>query len=230
MTLQSSDATKQTTTQNDRANDTSAGDIDIDRELTTGFASRVIAVKAKQLIFRAGFTRSDRKDLEQEMKLRIWQRLSSFDPDKSHWNAFVVTVVERHAASILQRALRHKRFNGEPPVSLSELSEDVDGELVELADLVGPEHLENTTGRWVDGFENQVDLKISVEELLPTLPKKLRRLCELLKTYNVQEAAARMGVHRTTAFRLLREVREIFSAAGFEDFLPTDTTRFDETR
>jgi len=230
MTRSSHPATAEATPHNEEANATSDREIDIDHELTKGFASRVIALKAKQLIGRAGFKKADRKDLEQEMKLRIWQRLSSFDPDKSHWNAFVVTVVERHAATILQRARRHKRFNGETPISLSELSEDHDGELVELGDLVGIEHLENTTGRWVDRFENQADLKISVDELLPALPKKLRRLCELLETCNVQESAARMGVHRTTAFRMLREVREIFSVSGFEDFLPTCTTRNDETR
>ncbi|MFQ5734292.1 MAG: sigma factor [Planctomycetaceae bacterium] len=205
-------------------------EIDIDHELTKGFASRAIALKAKQLIGRAGFTKADREDLQQEMKLRIWQRLAQFDPTKAHWNAFVVTVVERHAATILQRARRQKRLGGDTPVSLSELVEDCDNEIVELADTIGPQHRENTTGRWVDGFENQVDLKITVDELLATLPKDLRRLCTLLKSYNVQDSAARMGVHRTTAFRMLCEIRSIFLAAGFEDFLPNCATRDDETR
>jgi len=204
--------------------------IDIDRELKKGFAVRFIRHKVKQLIHRAGFTETDRYDLEQEMKLRVWLRFPKFDPAKATWQAFVTTIVERHVATILQKARRLKRREGEPPVSLSELEEDFDNELVELSETIGPQHRENVTGRWVDGFENQVDLNISVEELLARMPARLRRLCELLKTYNVEECARRLRVHRCTVFKMLGQVRQTFIYAGFENFLPYGAARDGETR
>lgn len=205
-------------------------DVDIDHELTKGFAAKLIRRKAKQLAARAGFTKADRQDLEQEMKLRVWQRLPQFDPAKAHWNAFVTTVVERHAATILQRARRTKRFEDNPHVSLSELVEDCDNVLVELAETIGPQHKELLTGRYVDTAENLSDLKLEVEEVIAALPDDLRRLCELLKFHNVKDAAREMGIPRTTASSMVARLRAIFIEAGFEDFLPDSSSRREETR
>jgi RNA polymerase sigma factor (sigma-70 family) len=205
-------------------------DVDIDHELTKGFAAKLIRRKAKQLAARAGFTKADRQDLEQEMKLRVWQRLPQFDPSKAHWNAFVTTIVERHAATILQRARRTKRFEDNPHVSLSELVEDCDNVLVELAETIGPQHKELLTGRYVDTAENLSDLKLEVEEVVAALPDDLRRLCELLKFHNVKDAAREMGIPRTTASSMVARLRAIFIEAGFEDFLPDSSSRREETR
>lgn len=205
-------------------------DVDIDHELTKGFAAKLIRRKAKQLAARAGFTKADRQDLEQEMKLRVWQRLPQFDPSKAHWNAFVTTVVERHAATILQRARRTKRFEDNPHVSLSELVEDCDNVLAELAETIGPQHKELLTGRYVDTAENLSDLKLEVEEVVAALPDDLRQLCELLKFHNVKDAAREMGIPRTTASSMVARLRAIFIEAGFEDFLPDSSSRREETR
>jgi len=204
--------------------------VDIDHELTKGFTARLISVKAKQLLGRAGFTKADRKDLEQEMKLHVWMRFPKFDPAKAHWNAFVTTVVERHVATILQRARRIKRLEGAMPVSLSELVEDCDNELIELGETVGPEHKEFLTGRYVETAENLSDIRLEVAEVIAGLPDDLRRLCELLKFHNVKEAAREMGIPRTTASSMVARLRAIFVEAGFEDFLPDSSSRGGETR
>lgn len=80
---------------------------DLERLLTTGFAARAIRQKASQLVARAGFSPSDQEDLEQELRLHLLCRLSKFDPDVAHWNVFVRTLVERHAATLVtQRRVR----------------------------------------------------------------------------------------------------------------------------
>jgi len=204
--------------------------IDIEQELTKGFAAKLIRRKAKQLLGRAGFTRSDRPDLEQEMKLRVWQRFAQFDSRKAHWNAFVTTVVERHVATILQTARRIKRLEGETLTSLSELVEDCDNELAELDDTISPEHKEPLTGRYVATSGELCDLKLDVAEVMANLPDDLRELCELLKFHNVKDAAREMGIPRTTASSMVSRLRQIFVDAGFEESFPESSSRGGETR
>ncbi|MEX0718029.1 MAG: sigma-70 family RNA polymerase sigma factor [Planctomycetaceae bacterium] len=204
--------------------------VDIEHELTKGFAARLIRRKAKQLVGRGGFTRTDRADLEQEMKLRVWKRFPQFDPAKAHWNAFVTTVVERHCASILQRARRRKRVDSITSASLSELVENWDDELVELGDVIGPEDRERMIGRYVDGFEDQSELKLDVAEVMERLPEDLRRLCDLLKIHNVAEAARELGLPRTTVSSMVSRLRQAFVFAGFDDFPRNSSSPGAETR
>ena len=204
--------------------------VDIEHDLANGFAARLIREKANQLVGRLGFTKSDREDLEQELKLRLWMRSHKFDPAKRHWNVFVTTVVERHVASILQRAGRTKRSADSPPVSLSELVADGDDLLVELGATIGPEHREALTGRYCDSDVNLSDLKFDVEHVLAGLPDDLRRLCELLKVHCVTDAAQLLGIPRTTASSMITRLRETFAQAGLGEFLPDSSSAQDETR
>lgn len=208
----------------------SENDIDVEHELTGGFAARLIRRKAKQLVGRAGFTQADRPDLEQEMTLRVWQALPKFDPAKAHWNAFVTTIVERHVATILQRARRVKRLEGAIPVSLSEQVEDCEDVPFELGATLEARHQELLTGRYVETAENLSDLKLDLEEVVAGLSQDLRRLCELLKSHNVTEAARRMGIPRTTASSMVSRLRAVFAEAGLKDFPSDPSSRGGETR
>ncbi|MEW4530624.1 sigma-70 family RNA polymerase sigma factor [Maioricimonas sp. JC845] len=211
-------------------NTTTVDDIDIDHELTDGFAARLIRRKAKQLAARAGFTKADRPDLEQEMTLRVWQRLDQFDPSKAHWNAFMTTIVERHAATLLQRARRTKRFEETPHVSLSELVEDSESGLIELTHTIVPQDKESLTGRYVDTAENQTTLRLEVDEVIESLPDDLRELCELLKFHGVSDAARAMEIPRPTVSSMVTRLRALFAEAGFEDFFPNSSSDDAETR
>ncbi len=69
--------------------------------VTCGFAARAVRQKAKQLAGRSGFSFSEQEDIEQELRLHLLRRLSSFDPEIAHWNVFVRTLVERHTATLI---------------------------------------------------------------------------------------------------------------------------------
>ncbi len=79
--------------------------VDVACDLVSGFAHRFIRFKVRQLIGRHGFTRSDRDDLEQELRLAVWQRRSQFDPRVADWGCWLSTVVERHIATTRPRVL-----------------------------------------------------------------------------------------------------------------------------
>lgn len=204
--------------------------VDIGHELQKGFAARLIRKKAKQLIGRAGYLKADQRDLEQELRLRVWLAFAQFDPARAHWNAYVTTVVERHVATLLEHGRRSKRMQDPNTVSLSELVEDSDQELVELAEMIGPQHQEALTGRYVDSAENQSDLKLDVAQIMAGLPDDLRVLCELLKEHSITEAAEKLGIPRTSASYQLLRLRTIFSEAGFGEFFEERSSDFDETR
>ena len=75
--------------------------VDLTQELTTGFAARLIRRKAKQIVGKAYLTPSDRPEVEHILTMRLLERLSKFDPEKAHWNAFVTVVIEKHVATVL---------------------------------------------------------------------------------------------------------------------------------
>jgi RNA polymerase sigma-70 factor (ECF subfamily) len=58
---------------------------------------------------RHGFSISDRDDIEQELRLHLLRRLAKFDPDIAPWNAFVQTLLERHAATLVAQRRRKTR-------------------------------------------------------------------------------------------------------------------------
>ena len=80
-----------------------------DEPIIDQFTARLIRRKAHQLVGRAGFTRSDREDIEQELRLKILKHFSSYDPQQGHRHAFVTAVVERHAANLLRNKQAEKR-------------------------------------------------------------------------------------------------------------------------
>jgi len=190
--------------------------VDIDRELIDGFAARLIRRKARQLVRQPGYKSSDQPDLEQEMKLRVWLRFAQFDPAKAHWHAFVTTVIERHTATLAQLNSRQKRREATPTVSLSEPNEDGEEGWGELWEILGAEHREGITGRYVAHDQQQVDLRLDMRKLISRLPEDLRELCELLKYYNPTEAAKLLKVPRTTVVAMVDRIREHFEFSGFQ--------------
>ena len=67
------------------------------------FTRGIVRRKVKQLIGRAGFTKQDHEDLEQELFVRVLQSLPRFNPGQAHRYRFVTTVVERYVANMLRR-------------------------------------------------------------------------------------------------------------------------------
>jgi RNA polymerase sigma-70 factor, ECF subfamily len=82
---------------------------DLPHLVTCGFAARAIRYKARQLAGRHGFSRSEREDIEQELRLDLLRRLAKFNPDIAPWNAFVRTLVDRHAATLIAQRRRRIR-------------------------------------------------------------------------------------------------------------------------
>jgi len=182
------------------------------------FTRGIIGRKIKQLIGRAGFTKQDREDLEQDLFVRVLQSLPRFNPNVAHRNKFITTVVERDVVSVLrnkQAAKRdHRRIS-----SLNVMIKITDEGPTELAQTIGDRELDARLGRECRSDEEQTQLAIDMADTIASLPEFWQTLLELRKTCTMQEAADNMGVPRTTLNDWVRRMRQRFEEAGMRDYL-----------
>lgn len=88
-----------------------APEIDLEHELTKGFAARYIRAKARRLVGHASLKTHDCEDIQQELTLAVWRAAPSFDPQAGDWKSFVSTIVERLAARyLIERRRAAARF------------------------------------------------------------------------------------------------------------------------
>ncbi|MCX7701184.1 MAG: sigma-70 family RNA polymerase sigma factor [Gemmataceae bacterium] len=182
------------------------------------FARRLIRRKARQLIGRAGFTQSDHADLEQELSLKLLKQLTAFDPAAAPWHAFVTTLIERHAASLLRHKQAEKRDHRRI-ASLHLPIETPDHGPVELAETVSRRGQDARLGRESRSDEERAQLAADVADVLLNLPEDLQDLAERLKHASVSQVARDLGLPRTTLLRRLEPLRRTFEDKGLRDDL-----------
>lgn len=183
------------------------------------YAAVLIHHKARQIIGKAGFTKDDVDDIEQEMTLELLERLPKFDPAKSAHKTFVARIIDRKVANLIRDRNCEKRDPRREEYSLNECIDDSEGGSVERIQTIAAEEADRRLGRQERSDQETAELALDVEEVLKRLPDNLRRLCELLKTGSIADAARAMGVPRTTLNDHVKKLREFFEAAGLRDYL-----------
>ena len=183
------------------------------------YAARTVQCKARWMVGRAGFTRRDVEDLEQELMLDLLQRLARFDPARAGRRPFISRVVEHCAASLLAAQNRAQRAWTRDAASLDD--EAVESERHGCCERRAP--LADDADRRPGGPARkspfvEVDLRLDVEIVVAGLPPELRSLCQRLRTESLTEVARSMGVPRTTLYRQIALLRRRFGEAGLGDF------------
>lgn len=164
------------------------------------YAATLIRVKARQLVGRYGFARSDREDIEQDLILHLLQKLRHFDPKRGSENTFVSRITNRKIASIIRQRTAAKR----------------DFRRLTL--------IEDATERdrddaWSVGPESTQDLEIDMTDAIRRLDSDSRRLCGLLRTGSITEAARRMGITRDAARGRIANLRKLLTDSGIEIYV-----------
>jgi RNA polymerase sigma-70 factor (ECF subfamily) len=178
----------------------------------------MIRRKARRLVGKAGFTKCDVDDVAQELALKLLQRAPSFDAEQSHWNAFVVTVVERCAASLLRDKRAEKRDHRRV-CSLSSIVGHDKKAPVELGATLSQRESDARCNR-----ESMTDLELTqlatdISSALEHAPVALQKLAGLLKSHTVSATARELGVPRTTLYEAIRHLRRRFESAGLKGYL-----------
>jgi RNA polymerase sigma-70 factor, ECF subfamily len=169
-------------------------------------ARQRIRRKARQLIGKAGLKPADREDLEQELALRLWRGLKDFDPSLGHSAAFVTTVLDRAANSILRLRNSIKRGSRHAhQVLLPPTIEEDDPDGGECSTEIGVSEVSH---------EATVDLVHDVAIVLSRLSPALRALAEDLKHRGITEIVASSGVARSTIYARIARLRAAFRSVN----------------
>jgi DNA-directed RNA polymerase specialized sigma24 family protein len=183
------------------------------------FATRLIRRKAKQLCRRLGFNRSDRPDLEQELALIVLRRAADFEPRRSHYNAFVTTVVERYTATIIERHEAWKRTYRRDGGSLHISVDVADGGAMELLATLSTTEQSRHTGQRRRPPEDAWNLTEDVASVIRDMPPLMRRVCELLMSDSKKAAAHELGLSQYALYETLQRILARFEKAGLRDYL-----------
>ena len=184
-----------------------------------GYAVGLIKYKARQLIRQAGFTTSDRDDLEQELILDLLRRRPKYNPKRAQFNTFIARVVEHRVATLIEAQKAGIRDYRRCPFSLNDRFEDAEGRSVERMETIDQEDYLLRTGAQSRPSDELSALALDVAAVLEALPPELRELCRRLKAESVTEISRDTGVPRGTIYESIKKLREIFEDAGLKDYL-----------
>ena len=184
------------------------------------YAVEIIRFKARHLVGQAGFTASDRDDLEQELILDLLRRLPKYDPSRAKRNTFIARVVEHKIANLIEAQTAHKRDYRRCPCSLNErFEEEEGGRSVERAETLDQEDYLLRIGVEPGAAEELRALALDVAAVVETLPPELRELCRRLGQETVTEVSRDTGVSRATLYESVTRLRKIFEDAGLKNYL-----------
>ena len=176
------------------------------------FEEWLIHHKARQLVGKAGITKSDLGDIKQDLRTDVINRLASFDPSKASRHTFVAMVIEHCLAGILEyRRAAIRNFRREQ-YSLNSKVRRRMGKPVERHQLMA----ERRQGR---SEEQLCDLVNDVQAVVAGLSKDLQAECaQLLAGKTRREAARALGMGHTTLYRRLDRIEAAFKHAGLERY------------
>jgi DNA-directed RNA polymerase specialized sigma24 family protein len=162
-------------------------------------AKCVIQHKARRLIGKAGFNKSDLPDIEQEMTLKLFQSQAAYDPARSKPGTFVKTVAERKGINLL----RDQQARGRSKTRHGQLSSGVMCHAITLSSNECPRDL-------------QMDVQAAIAQLSPIE----RDLCHRLMHVSFSQAARSLGVPRSTLQNMVRRLADRLEAFGLSVYAP----------
>jgi len=183
------------------------------------FASQLIRQKARQLVRYPGFSRSEQKDIEQELAMELVLKYRCFDPDRARETTFIARVLENKVISLVRTRIAEKRDFRRDAHSLNETVRDADGGSVERAQTFEAASSANHTGQVRRTEEDQSQLKQDINDVLQSLPADLRPLAELLMEKTEYAASRELGKSRRQVANDVARLRELFEDAGLRNYL-----------
>jgi len=185
------------------------------RELTPEDWKNIRSI-SKRIIYMEDILEHERQDIEQELAVTLWEKSRNFQPRRSSWASFSYIVLENQLKKILRnRRLPSARYNNNAALSLNSKIEcteesDVDSELIEHINCEGL--LDDDSGKTEHAG---LPLKIDMEEFITSLPDDLQKICKLLRTMCVQNAARKLGISRTTLYTKIKAIKTGMIDSGF---------------
>jgi len=187
------------------------------------YISTLIKVTAARMKGRHRFTESDLADIEQTIALEVVRRRAKFDPARAQEHTFLARLVKHAAADIIERRVASNRDYRREEGTLDQWVRNDLGEWVRRSETITEEAGRRHLGVSCPSEEEARDLAIDLRAVVVGLPEPLQAMCRhLVYCATIQEAARAAGVHRSTVYEAIRQIRAAFVRAGLEQYLPPD--------
>jgi RNA polymerase sigma factor (sigma-70 family) len=150
-------------------------------------AVRAASAHAANMAILLRLQRDLRRDFEQELLLELWCKRLMFDRRRGCWRTFTESVIGNKMRSLV-RHMHAKRFCQLRDVPLEE-------------------------GREIPVWSD-IDRRVAVSQVLTRIPPADRVVACSLAYRSVPETARRLGISRSTVYRVIRRLRTVFTEAG----------------
>jgi len=153
----------------------------------------------------AGKFQRDRDDLRQDILLAIMERAVEYDPSLSSWATFQDRLIQAYLENYI---LRQRWCKHQLPESLDDIAED-EPQLIPKT---------NDVHSWEFGLQEQIVASGEVQNVIDTMPTRLRDCAELLKYYSPAETADMLNLPPNVLQRDIKRIRKIFEKASLVPF------------
>lgn len=181
------------------------------------YAQTLIRVKARQIVRRPGFSRSDQSDVEQDLFLHLLSQAQHFDPARASLNTFIARVVDSAVAMLVRERNRNKRVppSGIVIQSLEVKVDQADGPPVPLAETISTADVKRRLGGAPLSDTDLFELVEDVTSVVGSLPSALQDVCNSLLKRNRSETEREIGLSRRKYAAAMDPIRQHFARAGF---------------
>ncbi|HEX3999766.1 MAG TPA: sigma factor [Pirellulales bacterium] len=175
------------------------------------YARTVIRVKARQLVRRPGFSRSDREDIEQELAAHLILQAEKFDAGRASLSTFIARVIDSAVAMLLRERGRLKRTpaDGVEIQSLEVMIEQPGEPATKLGATISSADLERRTGGASKSDRQIFEDAQAFDSALDSLPSDLREVCRRMMGGSEQDLS------RRKVKAAMGAIRKRFERAGF---------------
>ena len=182
--------------------------------LATEYVQKLISIKARQLVRKPGFSRSDQPDVEQELVAHILKAAHLFDPARGSVRTFIAQVVDSAVAMILRDRRRLKRAAGFRVLSLADPAFSGTDRESTLAETIENADLRRRCGGACRRDDEDRVRTIDLAQILAGLPPHLQEMAVWLKEESEAAVARDLGISRRQVRKAVAQIREAFEAAG----------------
>jgi DNA-directed RNA polymerase specialized sigma24 family protein len=147
----------------------------------------------------------DRDDLRQDILLAIMERAVEYDPSLASWVTFQDRLIQAYLENYI---LRQRWCKHQLPESLDDIAED-EPQLIPKT---------NDVHSWEFGLHEQMVASGEVQNVIDTMPTRLRDCAELLKHYSPAETADMLNLPPNVLQRDIKRIKRIFEKASLVPF------------
>lgn len=185
-------------------------------DVCTEYVRTLIRVKARQIVRRPGFSKSDTDDVEQDLLLHLLAQIQQFDPSRGSLNTFISRVVDSAVAMLVREHGRNKRVPATGVIqSLEMMVDQLGGAKTPVGATISQADFERRVGSTSMSGIELFELAEDITRLIDALPPGLQAVCRVRMDRNRKEAERDLGLSRRNYDAAIELIRQHFVQGGF---------------